>query len=219
MRHRPTSKRGRAGFTIVELMIALVIIGIMAASVAPAISEVIADHRQSAAAAGLIRMSLTAQSRATATGVAQVLRVQPSAASSGGLGSVELHMGMKRRCLQTPWDISIIGGSALDPYDVLEMAEYNPTSSGSTPGVSDAGRQVITLRPDSDNPHNAASSTDFWICYQPNGVTFVQNKSGGSSMQEQLGPLTFVVARTVDGEQHGVNREVLFPVGATARVR
>ncbi|MGD8861768.1 MAG: type II secretion system protein [Myxococcales bacterium] len=217
MRHRSRPTRARAAFTIVELMIALVIIGIMAASVAPAIGEVIADQRQSGAAAGVIRTSITAQSRATATGVAHLLRfLQGNNADS--LGVLELHMGMKRRCLQTDWETSVAGGG-LPAYERFEMAEFNPTQPGQVPSASDGGRQVITLRPSTDASDPAKDSTDFWICYQPNGVTYIQNESAGKSMIEQNEPVTFVVARSVDSVKRGVDREVIFPLGGTARIR
>jgi prepilin-type N-terminal cleavage/methylation domain-containing protein len=72
---RPSS-RASAGFTIIELLISLVIIGIISAAVAPSLSEVLSDNRQVAATQNIVRLARRARSLALASGLAHLLRYQ-----------------------------------------------------------------------------------------------------------------------------------------------
>jgi prepilin-type N-terminal cleavage/methylation domain-containing protein len=214
--------RRRAGFTLLELMIVVTVMGTMAAMMAPGIGEFLADARASAASEDLIRLSRHMRSRVQQTGLAHLLIFSGIATDSGGLGRVVVYEGMNNHCRQTPWGQAIIGTVAnghtvVDRVD-LGDSSYNSPTGGSAPTKDDTNRQVISLgvRGSLGAPNSAV------ICYEPGGGTLegVSDASSASyAFTPQTGPITFVVNRSVSGEQHGANREVVFPAGGAARFR
>jgi prepilin-type N-terminal cleavage/methylation domain-containing protein len=237
-------RRGQAtaAFTLVELMIAIVVMGVMAAAIAPSLSEVLADSRQGAAAQDLVRLSRRARALALGTGMAHLLRFQE--ASSGNLGAIELYAGMNGRCLQTPWAAAFAATLAFpnppDPgpagrlrqLEVFDMAYYNPKGDGSHPTAADTGRQVLTLRATIDIDANDRPLV--WICYQPNGDSYTmvvtpadplqllrQSTTGTAQVLSTRGSVLFTLARVVRSSggvvPHGLDRKVIFPAGGTAR--
>lgn len=223
-----------AAFTLVELLIALIIMGIMAATIAPSLSEVLADNRQGAAAQDLVRLSRRARSLALGSGVAHLLRFQE--ASSNNLGAIELYAGMNGRCLQTPWATAFAATVAFplpaDPgaagrlraMEVFDMAYYNPTGDGSRPAAADSGRQVTTLR--ASVGADASDRPVIWICYQPNGDSYTMIVSPADPLQLlrqfSKASVLFTLARTVRTSSvvpHGLDRKVIFPGGGTARAQ
>ncbi len=209
---RPSPQQARAGFSLMELMIALAVIGVMSAAIAPSLSEVLADNRQIAATHDVLRIARRARSLAISSGVAHLLRFQQD--SSNGLGFLELFAGMNGKCTQTPWAQTFTpsSGSNQGRIEALNFAQYNPTGL-SAPSASDSGRQVIRLRAAS----GGSAKSVVMICYQPNGEIF----SAADSPQLTLQPaaILFTISRAIDGIQHGQNRVVLFGPGSSARLQ
>jgi prepilin-type N-terminal cleavage/methylation domain-containing protein len=244
-----SSHRGQAtaAFTLVELMIALVIMGVMAAAIAPSLSEVLADSREGAASQDLVRLSRRARAMALSTGMAHLLRFQEASKYSdqtlNSLGSIELYAGMNGRCTQTPWTTAFAATLAFpspaDPgpagrlraIEIFEMAYYNVTGDGERPTAADTGRQVITLRA------TVGAGTDdkpiVWICYQPNGDSYTMVDSPADPLklfrqstldepQHVRGSVVFTIRRAVRTGSvvpHGTDRKVIFPAGGNARAQ
>jgi hypothetical protein len=120
-----------------------------------------------------------------------------------------------------------VPASLLSGANVLDMSQFNPTGIESEmPAADDDGRHVVTLRASHSPPGGAtASFQEAYVCFEPSGQTYV----AGYANPKQLGlqpalelqrwPLLFTIARTVDAEAHGVDRQVVFPPGGSARVR
>lgn len=225
MRLRSTRRRRRQGFTIMEMMIVLVTIGIMAAMIAPALGEVVAGERAHSAAVDILRLSADMKSRTEALGVAHLMRYEKTA---NGLGLFRVFMGMNRRCTQTPWNQSFAASSDGEPLPrwTLSMADYNPGVSN--PRDTDDGRQVITARGSvlASVPAGAQAAVDdpdrLDICYQPNGAHYVAINAaptGLPALVQQRSGIVLTVRRSVDGQQHGTNREIYFPISGPARYR
>lgn len=213
-----------AGFTVVELMIALVIIAIMAMTIAPSLSEMLANNRQTAAAMDLVRLGRRIRAKAAATGVAQMLRFSSEDDGSNGLGLILVYEGMNSRCTQTPWaqTFTPAQNTGLGPTqgDTFDMAYYNPTNGSDAPTDDDEGRQVIVLRAD----FAGTAATELLLCYQPNGEVFAVNAVNGAAadlanLAPQLVPISFTISRSVDGLVLGRDRVVIFPRGGNARLR
>lgn len=227
--------RVRAGFTVVELMVVVLIVGIIAASVMPALAEVRWDSRQTGAAHDIVRMGRRARAMTMETGVAHLLRFQRSndARGSFGLGRFELYRGMTNRCQQTPWGQaftpaagSLLGIDAArrEGPDLLDMASFNPTDGSVAPTEAgqNSGRQIVAVTARGGTP--VGDQTAVQICYQPNGQTYelfsaTETGTGGVGLRPQLAPITFSVARSLGGASRGVSRQVVFPIGGNARVR
>lgn len=215
-----TSAAKRAGFTLMELMIVVVIVAIMAMTVAPSLSEALIGNRHSNAAMHLVRFGRQIRSQAIATNTAQLMHYVK--ADTGGLGRIQRYVGMTNKCLQSRWDLAMgdadKGAKAAWAFDMLE---FNP--GGST---DDTKHQVIGLyaiaqalpeladgSPDLSSPKDEA-----FICYQPDGMayaTFVDE----ASLEVMADGVEFVFRRTLNATKHGVDRVVLFPASGNARLK
>ena len=146
-------KRARSteGFTLFEMAIVILIMGSMAAMIAPGLSEWVADARASAAAEGLVRISRVVRARVNDTGLAHLFMFQATDDIDGAheLGTVRVWEGMNNHCNQTPW-IQTIEGKPEDGHQIVDgmdlgSSEYNLPMDGEAPTASDTGRQVVRL--------------------------------------------------------------------------
>lgn len=214
---RLSPKRPRVqGFSMVELMLVLAVVGILSAMIAPGLNNVLADTRAGSAAEQLVRLNRIVRARVRETALAHMVRF--SAAGSNDLGRVVVLEGMNNHCNTTPWAEAIAGHA---PVEILDMAEFNPLNGTAEPKKSDVGRHVITLTarqmvgPIGTSVATPRATLD--ICYQPNGLVF---RWLGGSAYEPLGrPVLFTIDRTVSTTRRGVPRQVIFPAGGNARIR
>jgi prepilin-type N-terminal cleavage/methylation domain-containing protein len=205
--------RSEAGFTVMELMIALVIIGVMAMAIAPSLTGALSDNRQNAAMMDVVRLTRKARSLAMSSGVAHLVRFQ--SAGAGGLGTIELFEGMNNRCTQTPWATAFAASSELGQgaLETLDMSYFNPTASGTTPRLTDTGRYVIRVFAEAGSP--IATVSELQICYQPNGESYSRLASS-SPLVRQMSTAVLVIRRTLDAltNMQGRDRQVMLPAGA-----
>lgn len=222
-------KRSRSieGYTLLEMSIVVLIMGAMAAMIAPGLGEFMADNRASGASEELVRLNRVIRARVNQTGLAHLMVFVASddADGSNGLGRIRVWEGMNNHCNQTPW-LQTINGSADEghvPVDSLDMGNsaYNLSTGSTAPTATDTGRQVIRIQ-SSGNAKFAA------LCFEPGGNTFVGTATGdspavGYTFVRQTDPLTFTVIRQYSRsgtmEDRGVRREVVFPPGGNGRMR
>jgi prepilin-type N-terminal cleavage/methylation domain-containing protein len=218
-------RRQAAGFTLVELMISLVIIGIMAMAVAPSLTELLADNRQNSAAWDIVRLARRARGMATARGVAHLLLIRntPNADGANGLGAILVYAGMNNKCAQTPWGPIFTAPNAFNPVERFTMFPYNPARDDAPANVNDIDRQVIHFEVRiGGNENDAAHTAGVQICYQPNGEIYSSlSSAAGGTLLPQGAPVLLSVRRKMDTRQLGVagGRQVLFPTGGNARLR
>jgi len=215
-------RQQRAGFTLLELMIVVTVMGTMAALLAPGIGEFLADARAASVSEDLVRISRHVRARAQESGLAHLLVFSGAASDSGGLGRVRIYEGMNNHCRQTPWP-QTVGGSAADghaPVEVLDLSasSFNPVGSSNGPSIDDSNRQVISLR-----VAGAVGAPDAAvICYEPSGATWQgasTSTSIGFAFTRQVLPITFTISRRVDSVLRGADRNVVFQPGGIARFR
>jgi prepilin-type N-terminal cleavage/methylation domain-containing protein len=212
-------RRQRGGFTLVELMIVITIMGTMAAMIAPGIGEFLADARAASAAEALTRITRHMQARTQQTGLAHLL-LFTAETGEGSLGVVRVYEGMNNHCRQTPWTQTVKGtfdqGHA--PVDVLDLraGEYNP---GVTK-LEDQNRQVISMF-----VRGAAGTDRAAICVEPGGAVWegVASTEVGAgyvfTKPPSAGSITFTVTRKVSNVVRGVDRVVFFSTSGIARFK
>ena len=210
------SPRHADGFSLIELIFALAIIGIMTAAIAPSLSEVLADNREVSAAVDVVRIARKARALTSQTGNAHMLDFVQS--DSNDLGVIHLYAGMNGKCRQTPTDQwAILIPSTTDRMHQVEsinMAFYNPVL-GNVPKASDRNRQVIKLRARAGgNPE-----TRVQICLQPDGDAYVATPPSQTTLVRQSADVVLSVLRSVNDTPRGQDREIVFPPGGTARAR
>jgi prepilin-type N-terminal cleavage/methylation domain-containing protein len=195
------SKR-RAGFTLIEMMIAVMIIGVMAVAAAPSFSATLADSRQRSAAVDLLRLANKARSLALASGLAHLLRIRGAGDQAG---TAMVYAGLNGRCSQTPWEtIAFVELNGHGPIETLDMASYNPTGGG----------YVIVARALQDS----TALDELWICYQPNGETWSRIPPVTDlALKRQLATYAVVVVRRLGSSTDtiGMDRSLQLSPGAS----
>lgn len=210
---RPTSNdtTARAGFTVMELMIVLVIIGVMAMTVAPSLSDVLTNNRQASAAMDLVKFGRQIRSRSISSGVAQLMIYR--SADSNGLGRIELFPSVNNRCRQSElaWKTGFDKG-VLKPVRALsyDMLDYNP---GTNPTATDTGRPVIKLLAKAND-----DLSELWLCYQPDGLVYASYLAGDPLRVQDI-DVEFTIQRKVNGVIQGYDRKAVFPMGGNARLQ
>jgi len=210
---RPSDRR--AAFSMIELMLVLVIIGIMAMTVAPSLQQVLGDNRQTTAAGELLRIGRRARAAAISSGAAHMLWFREAEPANSNLGRIELYAGMNSKCQQTPWAQALVMPG--QPIAVYDMTDFNPTNGSTQPRSNDVGRQVITLRAATVNGANATARAAIRICFQPNGGVYTTATDASTQLVTQLDRVRFSIARTIDGQAYGRVRSVLFPTAGSMR--
>jgi prepilin-type N-terminal cleavage/methylation domain-containing protein len=202
--------RARSGFSLIESMIVVAIVGLMAAAVMPAMVEMIASNRQHAAAVDIKTLAVDARAAAVLKGkFAYALVFQQL--SGGGNGAVQVVTGVTGHCnrstgvpINSIWDVvtpPIGWQSSLASMDMRER------SFGSH-------RVFATM----ELPESSVQG-QMRICYAASGETHVYGAGlpGGGGEQAQAAVMR--IRRENGGRAVGVPREVVFMPGGTARLR
>ena len=205
---------GRAGYTLVELMMIVVIIGVSVTAFAPGFSRAMADRRVSIAARELIRVGRRARSDTFGYLRAHLIWITP------GAGRVQLLRGRTNSCTLTVWKPVLDTCATATRRDCLEDFALSSISAGGTITMYEemlAGTEVKYGDPAKGRA----------LCFAPNGVTYYGQggdiTSATGALSETINkdtPGGFVYAlHTGAGEPVKGQRvhRVLFPLGASPR--
>ena len=159
MTRRPIALIATAGFTVVELMIVVVIVGILAAVAAPSFTDTIEKQRAKNAAADL-HASLT---RARSEAIKRNANITLSAKTSGTDGSVSWANG---------WEIRVSGTVIEDHGSVPNLTFSGPASityrsSGRISGTSNASFSITGTK----------TTSARYICVDLSGRPAIQTSS------------------------------------------
>jgi prepilin-type N-terminal cleavage/methylation domain-containing protein len=195
-RRMPGRTRSRAGFTLIELMIVVVIVGVTTALVAPAVMRTMGISRANRCQYDAARMFRAARTNAIGTGRAHLVDFAP------GVGGVELnvYLGDSSSCLRSSWG-EIVGVSA--PVDGIREADFTRDPHGVRlaflpgPGGAPAPRQV---------------------CFEPQGERWQRPGTVGL-FTRGVATLIFAMDRLEGGSIAGdPQRQVIMPQFGAARV-
>jgi type II secretory pathway pseudopilin PulG len=190
---------------MVEAMVVVSMIGLITAAIAPTMSEMMVDGRQSAAAVHLVGLGRKTRDSARELGFAH--RLDFSAAASSTLGAITTQIAMTGSCIRSGGWTATMG--------TLRMHEFSPALS--------TGRTRLTLRAQYAAPNAANLSTvdTLSICYEPDGETFTA--TAGGVFVRQPGSALFRIQREIGGSTAAADpfyrRDILFPSGGSARAR
>lgn len=195
-----TRKGRHAGYTLLELMVVIAIMGMMAMMVGPALGSWRNDTRHQDAAYGVLKMFEQAQNAAVSSGDAQVLRLS---AGTNGHGLLEILPGMNHSCLKTPW--LLIPAPGADPnvarFDVDWM---NPAGASRT----------LTLTLDI----GGGDSSTGVLCLEPSGRSYTGAVVTAMTPQTDLA-IFRITGTDSSGNVSGATRMVLGEPGGRARIQ
>ncbi len=193
------SKRSTAGFTLLELMAVVAVVGIMIAIAAPGFGDARRRERASSYATSMATTFNAIRGAAAHSGRAHAIQFR-------GNGTVSTWRGAHRHCNAAQFD-QIIGASCAGSDRCLEF--LSPTHM--LPAGANWTYEVTTTAPD----------TDFVMCVEPNGRTAYAASPSVRFTYDAAGAMSGGVMITVQlrdsGSDVGPERRVVWPMGAPAR--
>lgn len=210
-----TSRRTRAGYTLIELMMVVMIIAISVVAFAPGFGRAMANRRVSTAARELIRIGRRARSDTFGYLRSHLIWIQPSQ------GRVQLLRGTTPSCTAPPWAAiqadCAANANAMSAQRCLENVDFGEWSPSDD----------ISLREEQLGTGGVGySDVSRAICFAPSGQVFLaSNNALGtaagalSDVNTVFGGVVFTLHLGVGDPVAGTDliHRVLFPLGSTPR--
>lgn len=193
-RRKASRRPRRDGFTLIELMLVVVLVGISAAMIAPAIQRTMAINRASRCQYDFARLLRRARGEAIGTGRAHLIDINSIATDV----HMNVYLGDSSSCQRSSW-LGIVGVSA--PVDGVAQSTYDAGGDGVFVRVTMAGGPA---------PRQ--------ICYEPDGERFDRSAAAGVFQRTQA-----IITVTLDRHEQGVGgidvlRQIVIPQFGVPRV-
>jgi prepilin-type N-terminal cleavage/methylation domain-containing protein len=199
-------RRGNTAFTLMELMVVIVIIGVLAAIAVPGMLAGQDERRAFQAAADISAVIREGRSRAMGRGVAVMTTLQ----TSGATGDFVL--------LDDPASVVVDGGASVAQVGGCKGIDW--TTGVKNAEVHIGGGIYSQAFVNVDMKVNGTAVTKAYLCFAPSGRVYMN--TGGSNANAirtadgMTDPLEIIVTRKNGGSPIGLTRTVVVaPSGAT----
>lgn len=219
------SRRNQEGYTLLEMMTTVLIIGILAAMAGPMVGATARERRKTQAMHDAIRLFHRVRARAIESGRAHLLRFAKTASGTGALYMVR---GTTNTCRTSTFvtpdsskcpTATVAGEPNLICTDWWRSTDYAPLGSA---------YQVRLLHTSGQSDPATASADEPDFCYDGMGILYWRLGTTGSFSDSPTLPGTggstlagggfnFSVTTVQDNENRGVIRRFVVPFGAEAR--
>jgi prepilin-type N-terminal cleavage/methylation domain-containing protein len=212
-----SAQRSRGGFTLVELMIVVTIIGLSVVAFAPGFSRAMAEREVSFATREILRIAKRARTESLGYRRAYLMYVNPGASDSDA-PRVQLLRAPNNSCVAQAWDTL----QATCDTPAIGRPCVEDVDFGSDVNFSSSGFTVRALEEATDG---STSSQDRALCWAPNGLVYTRSPAVLTTPLAETnasntvnGGVLFKLSLWQDGGQIGRDHRVLIPLGGAPMV-
>jgi prepilin-type N-terminal cleavage/methylation domain-containing protein len=220
----------RAGFSLVELMVVVAIIGFSAMAFLPSFGRAMADHEVSRTVRKVLSIAKRARSEALDKRRAMMMWVEPSNITATRAPVVRLLRSNMPSCLMPDWDAihatcptlqAGFGESGLGFESALSgCAENHTFEIDNKYRTANFGTRMVE-----EDADGAEVETSRAICWGSDGVVYTGasrdvtiGEANGASGPALRGAIVYLMALFKEGAQVGPSRRVYIPLGGSASV-